>query len=119
MPGPFAPSEAQLESQICDLLAYSRHFTIKTEAGSKYSGASLPVGHPDLLALLPIPGSPYALAVLLEVKTPAGKLSAAQSAYHAHLRACGIEPHVVRSVADIKPITLEGQRLVKLLQEAK
>ena len=94
-----------------ELFDYYGH-TVKTEAGSAYSGAKLPVGHPDFLAMFPIPGSPWALVCLIETKTVTGKLSARQVAYHAVLRSRGLSPQVVRDVRAAQTLVAQGKALL-------
>lgn len=104
-------TEKQLEDTLMELFDYYGH-TVKTEAGSAHSGALLPPGFPDFIAMLPIPGSPWALVCLAETKTPTGKLSAKQVAYHALLRSRGLSPQVVRDVRAVQTLVAQGKALL-------
>jgi len=106
-------SEADIEAQLVDLLGRQGLLPVKTEAGR--SGHRLPAGFPDLLGFLPLPGSPFALVVLVELKTATGKLRKSQIEYHALLRAHGLTPLVVRDPQAALALIDEGRRLRRVL----
>ena len=57
-------------------------------------------GIPDIFLIKP----PYATLVALEVKTPAGKLSADQELFKRRLHRAGGKYYVVRSVKELKEV---------------
>lgn len=60
-------------------------------------GIGLPNGAPDLLAV-----HPQLPPLFIEVKSERGRLSRAQTAYHARLRARGFDVIVVRELCEVK-----------------
>lgn len=91
--------EREIEQSIIELLRWRGWYVLKTDAGmaARYGGrGTLPRGAPDLIAIK------QNQCVLLEVKTPKGKLSPEQIREH-HIIALnhGTRVHTVRSVDDV------------------
>lgn len=108
-------SEKQIEAQIRDVWLRLGYYPVKTDAGR--SGARLPVGFPDGLSFLPVIGTPFALAVLVELKTERGQLSDDQVKYHALLRAHGLTPVTLRDPAEAHALATEGRALRTQIQQ--
>lgn len=94
-----SPSETEISRQIQSALRSLRHIVIRVHSGSLRAGSHwakmAEKGTPDLLVL-----TTTGYAVMLEVKTPDGKLSPEQEHWHAEATAMGHRVAVVRSVRD-------------------
>lgn len=108
-------SERQIEAQIREMWLRLGYYPVKTDAGR--SGARLPVGFPDGLSFLPVTGTPFALALLVELKTERGGLSEDQLAYHALLRAHGLTPVTLRDPDEARALAMEGRTLRTQIQQ--
>lgn len=108
-------SEKQIEAQIREMWLRLGYYPVKTDAGK--SGSRLPVGFPDGLSFLPVTGTPFALALLVELKTGRGQLSEDQVAYHALLRAHGLTPVTLRDPDEARALAMEGRALRTQIQQ--
>jgi len=94
-------AESALQRAIADALGYAGCWVVRLNAGAiQAEGGRLvrlaPAFPPDLLVVLP-----GGRVVFLEVKTPTGRLTAAQQRVHAALAELGATVVVVRSVEEV------------------
>ncbi|KQR33141.1 VRR-NUC domain-containing protein [Deinococcus sp. Leaf326] len=117
-------TEREIEDSIRELFLRAGWYALKTEAGMVARGqrglrkGHLPNGFPDLTMLCRLPGSPLALAALIEVKTETGELRPSQVKCHGELRACGLSPQIIRDADEARGLIAEAQRLSGLLRRA-
>jgi hypothetical protein len=104
-------SESAIQGAILDyllargLVAYRINSgAVKTETGGFFRGA--PVGHPDLVAILP----PMGRLWYIEVKTATGKQTAHQQAFAAKASAAGALVTVARRIEDVEVVLKEVLR---------
>ena len=115
-------SEAQIESQVRDLFLRAGWYSdLKTDAAMVSRGrvkqGTLPLGFPDRVFLLGLPGFSLGLAALVELKTATGETKDSQLLCHNTLRVVyGLAAHIVRIPEDALHLIAEGRRLRALLK---
>ena len=119
-------SEAQIESQVRDLFLRAGWYSdLKTDAAMVIRGqsrgrvkrGSLPLGFPDRVFLLGLPGYSLGLAALVELKTATGETRDSQLLCHDTLRVVyGLAAHIVRTPEEALHLIDEGRRLRTLLK---
>ena len=119
-------SEAQIESQVRDLFLRAGWYSdLKTDAAligrgrGRVKWGSLPLGFPDRVFLLSLPGYSLSLAALVELKTATGETRDSQLVCHDTLRVVyGLAAHIVRTPEEALHLIDEGRRLRALLKAA-
>ena len=118
-------TEAQIETQVRDLFIRAGWYSdLKTDAALVIRGqsrgrarGSLPLGFPDRVFLLGLPGFSVGLAALVELKTATGETRDSQIACHATLHTVyQLKAHIVRTPEDALHLIAEGRRLKALLK---
>ena len=119
-------TEAQIEAQVRDLFLRAGWYSdLKTDAALVIRGqsrgqakrGSLPLGFPDRVFLLGLPGFSLGLAALVELKTATGETRDSQTACHATLQVVyQLTAHIVRTPEDALRLIAEGRRLRGLLR---
>ena len=119
-------TEAQIEASVCDLFIRNGWYSdLKTDAAlvgrgqsrGRVKRGSLPLGFPDRVFLLGLPGLSLGLAALVELKTVTGETRDSQTACHATLHTVyQLTAHIVRTPEDALHLIAEGRRLKGLLK---
>ncbi len=101
--------EKRLQNAIIEDLRWHHCLVIRENVGLLYSKDGRPMrtgpenGTPDLLVIKPKTSK----AVMIEVKTPTGRIRPDQEAYHQDLMHRGISHGIARSVEDAEKIVKE------------
>lgn len=108
-------TEAQLERSVHDRFLSAGWYPLKTDAATRVRGGKgghIETGFPDGVFLLGLDCG-LCLAVVIELKEPKkGKLSDDQVRVHKKLRAHhNIEPHIVRTTAEVDGLIRLGRTL--------
>lgn len=112
-------SEAQIGAQVRDLFLQAGWYSdLKTDAALVSRGkgrgkhGTLPLGFPDRVFLLGLPGFALGLAALVELKTETGERRDSQVTCHSTLEVVyQLRAHIVRSPEDALHLIAEGQRI--------
>ncbi len=90
-------TEAAFQRRVCELLTLHGWLPLEMDRAGMGRGrrGAFMVGFPDVLALR------RDRHLLLELKTPTGKVRPAQAALHARLQAAGIQVSVCRTEEDV------------------
>ena len=119
-------AEAQIEAQVIDLFIRNGWYSdLKTDAALVSRGQSrgrikhgtLPLGFPDRVFLLGLPGFRLGLAALVELKTATGETRESQVACHGTLQVIyNLAPQIIRSPEEALHLIAEGRRLRAVLK---
>lgn len=118
-------SEAQIESQVRDLFLRTGWYAdLKTDTAMVNRGQSkgrkhgtLPLGFPDRVFLLGLPGFNLTLAAVVELKTATGRTRPDQTECHELVAsAYDIPAHIIHSPEEALHLIAEGRRLRAILE---